>query len=125
MAFPQKYQGACEVAFNSSVLAEAKTVSIELTNNSKREVTMAKGFAGSALGPVMNEITVDSAVPLVGLEADFIAACVVTATVQITVAYAGKRYTFNAVIESVSLKAGAEEASLISFKAVAGPATAL
>lgn len=117
---PDVYQGPGEIQWNGSTLAEAKNVKFSIMSGGQDVATMAKGWAGSAPSFVKTTLTIEEAVPLAGLEADFVEALVKGSFIDVTVAYAGKRYSWTAKIESVDGEMSIENPSNVSLSLTSG-----
>lgn len=115
------YEGPGKIYFENNLLAEASRVRVQITGNNRRVRTMKKGLAGRSRGAVESEITVDNAVPLDGLEADFVRKCVFNEDVVIVVDLAGQRQQYDGWIDSTESEQSVDNEASFSFTAVAGP----
>lgn len=116
-----KYEGPGSIIMDSSLLAEAQSIKVSLSSNNNPVKTMRKGLAGRSKGPRQAEIAVSSAVPIAGLEQEFIQKIVVDADVQIVVIFAGKRYQYDGWIDAASHNNDTDSASAVEFTVIAGP----
>lgn len=119
------YQGPGEIQWNGSTLAESKSVRISVSSNAKPVITMAKGLAGRSKGPPQTSITIENAAPLAGLEDAFVEKCQKGEYIDVTVAFAGKRYQWRGWIDSVDLETDNENPASANLSMTAGPATVL
>jgi hypothetical protein len=87
------YEGRGQIFLNNRLLAEASKCTSRASANDNEVNTMHKGFAGWADGPGKVEVTVESAVPKKGYEADFIDIVRSKKTVTLTVISGGRRHT--------------------------------
>lgn len=115
-----KYEGPCEVSFDSRALAEATSCSVSIAPNSTPVNTMKKGMAGRSRGPAASTIRIANAVPKAGLEVDFIDKCVEDADVTITIIAGGKRRSFDGYISSVEIEFSTGAAAGATFTVMAG-----
>jgi hypothetical protein len=115
------YEGPGKVFFGANALAQAKSVRFNINGNNRRVYTMKKGLAGRSRGPVETEITVDNAVPIAGLEQEYIERCVDNANVRIEIELAGKRYSWDGWIDTVEGSQSTDADAGLSYTVVAGP----
>lgn len=115
-----KYEGPCEVTFDSRTLAEATSCSISVAPNSTPVNTMKKGLAGRSRGPAACTLRVANAIPKAGLEVDFIDKCVDDADVTLVVIIGGKRRAFDGWISSVETEFSTGAAAGATFTVMAG-----
>ena len=114
-----QYEGPGKVFFDSNLLAEATRVRYSINGNNRKQFTMKRGLAGRSRGPVESELTVDNAIPIAGLEADFIEKCIENADVVIIVDVAGKRLQFDGWIDTVEGEQTTDGAASLTFTAAA------
>lgn len=105
----------------SLLLAEASRVRMSIAGNNRRVVTMRRGLAGRSRGPVESEISIDSAVPVEGLEDTFVEKIIDNADVRVTIDLAGKRYGFDGWVEDGDAEQSTDGSASFSFRVVAGP----
>jgi hypothetical protein len=115
------YEGPGRLYFNGNPLAEAKSVRWSVSGRHNPVRTMRKGFSGISRGAPESNINVSNAVPIDGLEADFVEQCIAGAQVRIVVRVAGKSYGWNAYIDEVSGEQDTDTDAGVSFTAIAGP----
>lgn len=115
-----KYEGPCEVQFNTRTLAEATSCSISIAPNSNPVNTMKKGMAGRSKGPVACTIRIANAIPKAGLEVDFIDKCVDDEDVTIVVIIGGKRRAFDGYIGSTDVEFATGSAAGATFTVMSG-----
>lgn len=89
----ESYEGPGTIAVNGRVLADATKISVEIDTRDNEVNTMRKGMAGFSDGSTVTKITIDSAVPRKGMEADFLMYVTKRKPVSITTKVAGKRIT--------------------------------
>lgn len=116
----ERYEGPGAVYFGSNPLAESTSVSWDVNSNNNPVFTTKKGFAGFSAGATQTQVTVENAVPLAGLEHDYVERCVVKAFVTIVVAFAGKRYAVDGYIDSFGGRQGVDQAAQASFVVMGG-----
>lgn len=117
-----KYVGAISILANSDLLAEATSVGIDLASNANPVKTLKKGLAGRSRGAVTNSLSVDNAVPRVGMEKNFIEMCQNDEDISLVYYIANKQYRYDGWIDSGSFKAGVDASAGFSFVVMAGPA---
>lgn len=101
MAAPREYEGPGKVYFGANALAESKRCRFRIMGNNRKVFTMKRGLAGRSRGPVEAEVTVENAVPLAGLEEEYIAKCIENENVRLVIDFAGLQIEFNGWIDSV------------------------
>lgn len=116
-----KYEGPGSIIMDGSLLAEAQSIKVSLSSNNNPVKTMKKGLAGRSKGPRQAEIAVSSAVPVAGLEQEFVEKVVDDADVQVVVVFAGRRYQYDGWIDQVSHNNDTDSASGVEFTVIAGP----
>lgn len=121
MSALDKYAGPGTIYLGANALAEATSVSWDLNANNRRVYTMKKGLAGRSEGPREMEITVENAVPISGLEQEYVEKCRDGADVRIVVALAGQQYQVNGWIDRVSGSQSTDASASLSFMVVGGP----
>jgi hypothetical protein len=89
----ESFEGPGTVSVNGRVLADATKLSVKISTNDNDVLTMRKGWAGTSDGAMTTDITIDSAVPRKGMEADYIQLITARKPVSMTVKLAGKRIT--------------------------------
>ena len=114
------YEGPGKVFFNNNLLAESQSVRMNFNGNNTRVKTMKRGLAGRSRGAFETEFSIDSAVPLAGLEVDFINLCVTNANVTVSIDLAGKRVAVDGWIESTDVEQSTDSPAQISFSGVGG-----
>lgn len=114
------YEGPGNVLKDGSLLAEAQSVRVRGASNNSRVRTMKKGLAGRSKGPREFEITIASAVPVAGLEQEYVQQMVEDADVQIVVVFAGRRYQYDGWIDDVSHNNDTDAAAGIEYTVIAG-----
>lgn len=114
------YEGPGRIWLGSNALAEAQTLRWSVNGNNRRVYTMKKGLAGRARGPIEGEITVENAVPISGLEDDYVEKIVDNADVRVTFEMGGKLYSFDGWIDMGDGEQGTEAASRFSFTVIVG-----
>jgi hypothetical protein len=120
MALDQ-YEGVAEIQIDNQTLAEAVSVNVNHNANNNPVVTMKKGLAGRSRGAYQVEVQVENAVPRAGLEAEWVEKCRENEDVVITHILAGKTYTYEGWIDTVSTQQGTDTPASLSFTAMCGP----
>ena len=115
-----RYEGPGKVFFGANQLAESTSVRVSYNGNNNQVTTMKKGFAGRSRGAFTSEITVENAIPLDGLEEDFIVKCIDNADVVIVIDLAGQRYSFDGYIDSSESSQATDSPASLSFTVSAG-----
>lgn len=115
------YEGPGRLYFGANPLAEAKSVRWTVSGRHNAVRTMRKGFSGISRGAPETSISVQNAVPIDGLEADFVEKCIAGAEVRIVVRLAGKSYQWDAFIDEVNSEQDTETDAGVGFTAIAGP----
>ena len=114
------YEGPGKFYLNNNLLAEAMSVRVALSGNNNKVFTMRKGLAGRSRGAIESELTVENAVPLAGLEGEFMELCISNSNVTAVIDFAGKRYSYDGWIEGVELGQSTDGAATCSFTIPAG-----
>lgn len=115
-----QYQGPGEIQFNGKTLAEATSVSVSIAPNSTPVNTMKKGMAGRSRGPATSTIRVGNAVPVAGLEVDFIDKCIEDEDITVTIIIGSKRRSFDGYITTVDVEYSVGSAAGATFNVMAG-----
>lgn len=102
MANNQLYTTAA-VYLNDELLFEAMKVSVKVNGNHVPIKTLAKGFAGVSKGATIIEITVSSAVPQVGFEAEVSPYIINVEEVKLTLFMASSTMTIKGFIMSTDI----------------------
>ncbi len=89
----QQYEGAGTIGINGRILAEATKFTWTISTNDNEVLTMRKGLAGFSDGVTKIEITIESAVPRVGLESPWFDYILKRKPVSATFKFGGKRVT--------------------------------
>lgn len=114
------YEGPGRIFVGANALAEATSLRWSVNGNNRPVVTMKKGLAGRARGAVQGEINVENAVPIEGLEDDYVEKIVNNADVTVTFEMAGKLYSFDGWIDMGEGSQDTESASRFSFTVIVG-----
>lgn len=114
------YEGPGSVYFGASLLAESSRVRARVSGNNRRVYTMRKGLGGRSRGPVESEITVDNAIPLGGLEHEYVELCINGADVRLVQDVAGKRYQYEGWIDDTEIEQSQDNAAGLTFTVIAG-----
>lgn len=120
MAELQKYEGVGEIYVNARLLAEASKLTVTVTSNDQKVMTMKKGLAGFSDGPTESSITVESAIPRKGYEYDFVNAVNKKLAVRIVVKSGGKRHSFNGRFSQAEWSNSVDAPSLITGQFMGG-----
>lgn len=116
-----KYEGPASVLFDGSLLAEAKNIRVSGASGNTPVKTMKKQLAGRSKGAYTASLVVENAVPVAGLEQEYVEKCVANADVTIVYIQAGKRYQYDGWIDSVEQGNDTESDATFSFTMMAGP----
>jgi hypothetical protein len=115
-----KYEGPGTIQMDSSTLAEATSVRVRGASNNSRVRTLRRGLAGRSKGPREFEITVANAIPVAGMEQDFIQKMIDDADVSIVVVTGGKRYQYDGWIDDISTNNDTDSAAGVEYTVIAG-----
>jgi hypothetical protein len=115
-----KYQGPGEIQVDGKTLAEATSVTVTVTPSSTPVNTMKKGFGGRSKGPVVCTIEVENAIPIAGLEVDFIQKCIDDEDITVTMIIGNKRRAFDGYISGTRANYATGSAAGASFTVMAG-----
>lgn len=115
----ERYEGPGVVMMDGSLLAEVTSCRVRLASNNNRVRTMRKGLAGRSKGPREAEITCSNAVPVAGLEQEFVEKVINDADVQIVIVFGGRRYQYDGWLEDVSHNNDTDAAAGCDFTVVA------
>lgn len=114
------YEGPCQVFYQSKLLADATNCRIVHSGNGSDVNTMHSGYAGLAKGAFKSEITVENAVAVGGLEAEFDEHVIEQSTIRIVIVRGGKRLGYKAKIDRTESDNSIESAASFSWTALAG-----
>ena len=120
-----RYEGPAEVYVNGQLLAQARTARLRLISNNNRVYTMIGGMVGRSRGPRETEASVESAVPISGLEVDFRELLVNDADITMILVDGGKRIQADGWIDDVESTRDAQQPAAINFNFAGGPARIL
>lgn len=120
MANNQLYTTAA-VYLNDNLLSEAMSVSVKLNGALIPVKTLAKGFGGMAKGAAMIDITVTSAVPIDGFEAEVNPYIINAEKVQLTVYMASSILAVKGFIVSSDIDRAVDSEAKQGFVFNAGP----
>jgi len=121
MANNQLYTTAA-VYLNDNLLSEAMSVSVKVNGNHTPIKTLATGFAGVSKGATMIEITVSSAIPLAGFEAEVNPYIINVEEVQLTLFMASSTLTMKGFIMSTDVDKAVDSEAKQGFVFNAGEA---
>lgn len=123
MATPtvSRYQGPAEIWLNSRALFECKSIRWSVTGNNNEVLTMRKGLAGKADGPRKSEATIDSAVPIAGLEANLVSHVITGKPCSLVFKVGKTRVQITGWFEEANGEASTDAASNISGTFKGGP----
>ena len=117
----QKYEkGALFV--DSVLVAEATNVSLDHDPKLNAIETMQKGFAGASPGAEMTNVEFANAVPVAGLEIDFLSKMQGVKVVEVTLFAHGKKTTMKGFVSKCSQKYGVNQAAEFSVSMICAPA---
>lgn len=117
MATPFQKYTSVDLFIKGGKQLEAETVDIDFSSGAKKNYTIAKGLAGATEGPRECSIKVSSAIPVLGLEFDFVKEIDAGNFNEFTIYAAGKTMTFSGHIDSGSLSFASQNESKASFTA--------
>lgn len=109
------------VFIDGQLLSESTSVSISIDPQNQPIFTQQKGFAGVSPGATQTQISVESAVPVVGFEYDFTDALQSVKEVEITVFAHSKKTTCKGFLMKVDQKYGVNQAASVSFDFIGEP----
>lgn len=107
----QRYEGVAEIIYKNRSLAEATSITVADNSNNNSVVTMKKGVAGFSKGAHESEVTIENAVPRVGLEATFVEDVIAGEIITLVFISAGKRYTYEMWVESTEASQSTDSAA--------------
>lgn len=116
----EKYEGPGEIYVNGRLQAEARKISVTVNSNDNPVNTMRKGFSGFSDGPTSSEASIESAVPKLGYETDFVDHVKKKRGVVIVVKFGGQRHRFEGRITSASWSQATDETAMITGSFVGG-----
>lgn len=114
------YEGPGKVYIGANLLAEATRVRLQINGNNRRVRTMQKGAAGRSRGAVDSEGTIDNAIPLAGLEEEFIEKVIDNADVRLVVDVAGKLVQVDGWLEDVEITQGVDDTATATANFLGG-----
>jgi len=120
----RRYEGPAQIFFGSTMMAEAKSVSVSIRGNNQKVFTMRGGrsaLSGRSRGAAECELKVENAVPVAGYEVDAHDHCLRNSDVRIVIVGGGKRRTYEGWIEDTDEGRGTDKDATISFTMVSGP----
>ena len=107
---------------NGNMFMEEVSISLTRKSNAQRVFTVPKGLAGPSLGSSFCEFSMDSAVPLAGVETPGgIAAdrsCVTLQVLEFDLVLGQQNCVFNGWIEEVEIQHSANQVSKVVYKGV-------
>jgi hypothetical protein len=111
----------CAFFIDGQLMSESTSVSVDSDPKLNAIETMQKGFSGVSPGSEMTQISVESAVPRIGFEYDFVGTMQAQAVVEFTFFAHGKKSTTKGFISKVGQKYGVNQAAAVSFEAMCEP----
>lgn len=108
------YEGPAEIYLNNRLQAEANKVSYSIKGNNNEVFTMRKGLAGKSDGATTTDITITSAIPKKGLEADFRRAVTEKKFFTIQAVTGGQRLQWIGWFEDVQWDNAVDSATMIA-----------
>lgn len=120
----RRYQGPTQVFFGSTMMAQAKSLSVSVKGNNQKVFTMGAGkpaLSGRSRGAVECELKIENAIPVVGYEVDAIEHCIRNSDVRIVVVSGGRRRTYEGWIDDVDDASATDKDATLSFTVIAGP----
>lgn len=116
-----RYQGPAEIWVNGRAQYEAQSISWSAKGNNNKVLTLRKGLAGKADGPRETEITIKSAVPIKGLEFNWIRFVQEGKTCSIVFKIGGTRFQCAGWIDSSDGDSATDSPTSISGVFMGGP----
>lgn len=114
------YEGPGKIYFGAQLLAEATRVRFSVSGNNRRVRTMQKAAAGRSRGAVESEVSIDSAVPLAGMEVEFIEICINNENVRVVVDVAGQQFQIDGWVEDSEVTQGVDDTAGVSATVFGG-----
>lgn len=121
----QKYEGPAEVYLQVKgtgatsalkLMVEMTSLTVTVNSNAKPIRTMQKGLAGRAPGPVEVEASMESAIPVSGMEADYQKAVIDNADIFIVHKLGNVRRSYDGWLESGESSQSAENPATTSAR---------
>lgn len=123
MAQPQtvsSYQGPAEIWLNSRALFEVQSIDWSVKGNNNKVHTMRRGLAGKSDGPRESETTLKNAIPIKGLEFNFIQYVLSGKPCSLVFKVGGTRVTIPGWFEEASGNSATDSSSSITGAFVGG-----
>lgn len=115
------YQGPAEIWVNSRAQFECQSINWSIKGNNNKVLTMRKGLAGKADGPRESEATIKSAIPLKGVEFNYIRMVLEGKTCSLVFKVGGMRVQVTGWFESSDGDAATDSAASFSGTFMGGP----
>lgn len=110
------YSGPGFVLFRGRPVLQANTVSMDVQTDNKDVNTLLLGRAGHSAGSKKIQLSVNSAIPLGGLEFDWVGVANAQQEVSLAFKLANKTYNCTGDVRSVKLDTSTEKANEVSFE---------
>jgi hypothetical protein len=115
------YESGGLLYLNGRLLAEVTSVDVKDMGNLNKVYTTLKGLAGTAAGPIETEMTIESAMPKAGAEADFARALNRRQTMTLRVRAEGQSISYSVRVNEVGRKFDANSAAVKTIAVIGKP----
>lgn len=110
------YSGPAFIRYNGRPILQSNKVTLDFQSNNNDVNTSLLGRAGHSTGAKKVVVSVESAVPIGGLEVDWIGLCDAQAEVALDFVFARRTYSCTGDIRSANLSHSVDDANAVNFE---------